>query len=258
MAAQMETIEAEVRGVKLKVQQAGQGEPLLFLHGAGGSNWSPMLDMLAEQFSVIAPEHPGFGRSQIPSWMMGIGDLAFFYLDFIEAMKLDGVHLAGHSLGGWLTGEIAIRNTSRLKSVTLMAPAGIANRDAPFGDIFLWTPEEAARAQFFNQALAEKRLAVKPDLDIVLQNKAAVARLAWSPRLENPQLQHWIHRIGRPTTLVWGKQDKVIPFACHHAWLRGIAGATLYAIDECGHAIHNEKAKEAAAHIAQFCASAKA
>ena len=258
MAVQVETGEAEVFGLKLKVQQAGQGETLLFLHGAGGSNWSPMLDVLAEKFHVIAPEHPGFGRSQIPPWMMGMGDLALFYLDFIVALKLDGVHLAGHSLGGWLTAEIAIRNTSRLKSVTLMAPAGIANPDAPFGDIFLWTPEEAARAQFHDQALAEKRLAVKPDLDIVLQNKAAVARLAWSPRLENPQLQHWIHRINRPATLVWGKQDKVIPFACHQAWLSGISGVTLHAIDACGHASHNEKAKEAAAHIAQFCQNASA
>ncbi len=248
--------EAEVRGLKLKVQRAGQGETLLFLHGAGGSNWSPMLDALARDFQVIAPEHPGFGRSQIPEWMMGMGDLALFYLDFMEALGLDGVHLAGHSLGGWLTGEIAIRNTSRLKSVTLMAPAGIAVPEAPFGDIFLWSPEQAARAQFHDQALAEKRLAVTPDLDIVLQNKAAVARLAWSPRLANPQLAYWIHRIDKPATLVWGRQDKVIPFACHEPWLKGVPGANLFAIDECGHAIHNEKPAQAAAHIAAFCNAA--
>ena len=133
--------EAEIRGFKMKVQEAGAGEPLLFLHGAGGSNWSPMLDMLAEKYRVIAPEHPGFGRTQLPEWMMSIGDLALFYLDFMEAQGLNGVHLAGHSLGGWLTAEIAIRNTSRLKSVTLMAPAGIANPDAPFGDIFVWAAE---------------------------------------------------------------------------------------------------------------------
>ena len=251
-----ETREASIRGLKLKVQEAGSGEPLLFLHGAGGSNWSPMLDRLAETFRVIAPEHPGFGRSQIPEWMMSISDLALFYLDFIEAQGLKDVHLAGHSLGGWLTGEIAIRNTSRLKSVTLMAPAGIANPDAPFGDIFLWTPEESARAQFHNQELAEKRLAVKPDLDIVLQNKAAVARLAWQPRLANPQLKYWIHRIDKPATLVWGREDKVVPYACHGAWVEGIKGLKLFTLEECGHAIHNEKPNEAAAHIAKFCTGA--
>lgn len=248
--------EADVRGLKLKVQEAGSGEPLLFLHGAGGSNWSPMLDLLAQKFHVIAPEHPGFGRSQIPEWMMSIGDLALFYLDFMEAQGLNGVHLAGHSLGGWLTAEIALRNTSRLKSVTLMAPAGIANKETPFGDIFLWTPEEAARAQFHDQALAEKRLAITPDLDIVLQNKAAVARLAWQPRLANPQLPYWIHRIDKPATLVWGRQDKVVPYACHDAWVKGVPNLSLFTLDACGHAIHNEKPAEAAAHIAKFCAGA--
>ena len=215
-----------------------------------------MLDRLAEKFRVIAPEHPGFGRTQIPEWMMSIGDLALFYLDFMEAQGLEGVHLAGHSLGGWLAAEIAIRNTSRLKSVTLMAPAGIAHPEVPFGDIFLWTPEEAARAQFHDQALAEKRLAIVPDLDIVLQNKAAVARLAWQPRLANPQLQYWIHRIDRPATLVWGRQDKVVPYACHEMWMKGVRGADLLTIEECGHAIHNEKPAQAADHIITFCAGA--
>ena len=74
--------------------------------------------ILAEKHRVLAPEHPGFGRSQIPDWMMGIGDLAYFYLDFIEKLDLENVHLVGHSLGGWTAAEIAVRNTSRLKSLT--------------------------------------------------------------------------------------------------------------------------------------------
>ncbi len=246
--------EAEIRGFKMKVQEAGSGATLLFLHGAGGSNWSLMLDMLAEKYHVIAPEHPGFGRTQLPEWMMSIGDLALFYHDFMEAEGLKDVHLAGHSLGGWLTAEIAIRNTSRLKSVTLMAPAGIANPATPFGDIFVWSAEESARAQFFNQEMAEKRLQVTPDLDVVLQNKTAVARLAWQPRLCNPQLHYWIHRIDKPATLVWGREDKVVPYACHNAWVKGIKGLNFLTIDECGHAIHNEKAAVAAAHITNFCA----
>lgn len=248
--------DVEINGLKVRLQESGAGAPLLFLHGAGGANWSPMLDELAQTFHVIAPEHPGFGRSRIPDWMMSIADLALFYLDFLESQKLSGVHLAGHSLGGWLAAEVAIRNTSRLKSIVLMAPAGIANPDAPFGDIFLWTPEEAARAQFHNQELAEKRLAMTPDLEVVLQNKAAVARLAWQPRLSNPQLRHWIHRIDRPATLIWGREDKVVPYACHGAWVEGVDGLKLFTLDECGHAIQYEKPREAAAHIAKFCAGA--
>lgn len=248
----------DVRGQKIKVEERGQGETLLFLHGAGGSNWSPMLEALSRDFRVLAPEHPGFGRSQIPEWMMAIGDLALFYLDFLEQLDLRNVHLVGHSLGGWLSAEIAVRNTSRLKSITLMAPAGVANADAPFGDIFAWGPEEAARNQFFNQELAEKRLKATPDLDVVLQNKAATARLGWTPRLCNPQLKYWLHRIDVPAQLVWGRDDRIIPHACHKAWLDGVAGVRLHTIDECGHSIHSEKPSEAAALIAAFCKGATA
>ena len=56
----------DVRGCKLRVQRDGRGEPLLFLHGAQGlSGWEPALAALAERFDVIAPDHPGFGRSDI-------------------------------------------------------------------------------------------------------------------------------------------------------------------------------------------------
>ncbi len=247
-----------IGGQTVKVEDRGQGPVLLFLHGAGGSNWSPMLEHLSREFRVIAPEHPGFGRTQIPEWMMSIGDLAYFYLDLLDNLDLKNVHLVGHSLGGWLSAEIAVRNSARLKSITLMAPAGIANPDAPFGDIFAWGPEEAARNQFYSQELAEKRLKATPDLDIVLQNKAATARLGWSPRLSNPQLKYWIHRINKPTQLVWGRDDKIIPHACNNAWISGIANAKLHTLNECGHSIHSEKPSEAAALIAAFCKGAAA
>lgn len=242
----------DVHGVQIKVQQAGTGAPLLFLHGAGGQNWTALHRRLSHDFRVIAPEHPGFGRSPIPEWMHSVGDLAFFYLDLMEAMDLTGVHLAGHSLGGWTAGEIAIRNTSRLASLTLLAPAGVAAPEAPFGDIFLWSSEQATRAQFFNQAMAEKRLAAPVNLDLVLHNKNAVARLAWSPRLSNPQLPHWLHRIDKPTLLVWGREDRIIPYACAQHWMKGAPGSKLVTLDACGHAIHNEKPDEAADAIIPF------
>ena len=246
----------DVRGVQIKVQQAGTGAPLLFLHGAGGRNWTSLHRRLANDFRVISPEHPGFGRSPIPEWMNSVGDLAFFYLDLMEAMDLQGVHLAGHSLGGWTAGEIAIRNTSHLASLTLMAPAGVAVPEAPFGDIFLWSTEQATRAQFFDQTLAEKRLAAPADLDLILHNKTAVARLAWSPRLSNPQLPFWLHRVDKPTLFVWGREDRIVPYACAQPWQAHVPQSRLVTLDGCGHAIHNEKPDEAADAIISFLKTA--
>jgi pimeloyl-ACP methyl ester carboxylesterase len=249
----MMELSVDVRGHALKIKQDGDGPPLLFLHGAGGSSWNPMLKLLAKSYRVLAPEHPGFGRSPTPDWMMSVGDLAFFYLDALEAMNLRNVHLVGHSLGGWTAAEIAIRSTQRLQSLTLMAPAGCRS-DVPFGDIFLWDAETATRAQFFNQTLADERIKALPnaDLDVVLQNKATVARLAWSPRLHNPQLGYWLHRIDVPTLLIWGRDDKIVPQACHETFMAEINGARLVTIPECGHALHTEQAQTCAQTISSF------
>ena len=254
----------EVNGTKLHLYEGGPsgsngGKTVLFLHGAGGSNWSPLLQLLAEKHRVIAPEHPGFGRSQIPEWMLGIGDLAYFYLDFLEQLDLRDVHLVGHSLGGWTAAELAVRNTSRLKSISLLAPAGVRSPAVPFGDIFLWSWEEHATHMFYDKQLVEERLKqlATMDQDVQLQNRAAAARLAWNPRLNNPQLPYWLHRIDVPTLFIWGKNDEICPFDCAQYFTKPIKNATLDAMDQTGHALHTEKPKEVAAKLAAFIGEQK-
>jgi pimeloyl-ACP methyl ester carboxylesterase len=249
----------DIRGQKLRLMEAGSGAPVLYLHGAGGANWYPMLERLSAGYRVLAPEHPGFGRTLIPEWMASVGDLAFFYLDFLTALDLKDVHLVGHSLGGWTAAEIAIRNTARLKSLTLMAPAGVASDEVPYGDIFLWTAEEHARNSFFEPHLIEERLRnlASVDVDVMLQNRSGAARLAWTPRLHNPQLPFWLHRIDVPTLLVWGEEDRICPFSCHKTYRRGIAGAELFALPRSGHALHTERPAEVAARLQGFFAAGR-
>jgi pimeloyl-ACP methyl ester carboxylesterase len=244
----------DVNGNKLHLLDAGKGETVLFLHGAGGSTWSPLLQLLAETHHVLAPEHPGFGRSQIPDWMLGIGDLAFFYLDVLEKLDLRNVHLIGHSLGGWTAAELAVRNTARLKSLSLLAPAGVRSPDVPFGDIFLWSPQEHARHMFHDKKFVNQRLKQLEtmDQDIWLQNRTAAARLAWNPRLNNPQLPYWLHRIDVPTLFIWGQNDAICPFACAEHFVKPIPNATLEALPETGHALHTERPKEVAAMLTRF------
>ncbi len=79
-----------VAGCSVNVMRGGKGPPLLFLHGAGGAGiWLPFMAALSERYDVIVPDHPGFGRSEQPEWLDELSDLAYFYLDFIEALGLD-------------------------------------------------------------------------------------------------------------------------------------------------------------------------
>ncbi len=114
---------------------------------------------LAKKFDVIVPEHPGFGESDTPRWLDTVADLANFYLDFLEQLDLDGVHLVGSSLGGWIAAELAVRNTSRLASLTLVGAAGIHVEDVQQVDTFLCNDEQRIRDLFYDQELAEAVIA---------------------------------------------------------------------------------------------------
>ena len=79
--------ELSVRGTSVHVLEDGTGTPLLFLHGAGGAGrWLPFQQYLARSFAVSMPSHPGHGGSPAAEWIEHISDLAFHYLDWLDAM----------------------------------------------------------------------------------------------------------------------------------------------------------------------------
>jgi len=213
------------------------------------------MDRLAEKFEVIVPEHPGFGLSDTPAWLDNIGDVAYFYLDFIEALKLNNIHLVGSSLGGWIASEIAIRDQHPFRTLTLVAPAGIHVNGVPTADIFLWSREELTRNLFFNQNLAEAALnepISEEELNIQLRNSITMAKLAWQPRLNNPDLKKWLHRIQLPTLIIWGDSDRLIPPPYGPAFQSLIPGSRLEVIPQCGHLPHTERTAEFVSAVTNF------
>ncbi len=238
----------EVDGCKVNLRRGGSGEPLLYLHEASGAPAVlPFMEKLAERFDVLVPEHPGFGASDEPGWLENMHDLAYFYLDVLESLELRGVHLVGSSLGGWLALEMAVRDGSRLKSLVLVGPAGISVPCVAPGDVFLWSPEELARNLFFDPVLAEKMLAqpMTPELlDVSLKNRHTLARLGWEPRMHDPFLHKWLHRVNVPVKIVWGEADKILPVAYAREFKRLMPGAEVEIIPRCGHLPQAERPEE--------------
>jgi len=235
---------AEIGDCRVRIMRGGAGPNLLFLHGSGGaSTWTPFMQDLSERFHLIVPEHPGFGGSDSPSWLKGVSDLAYFYLDFLEAQGLDDVHLVGNSLGGWIALEIAVRNAVRLRTLSLISPGGLYLEGSPVGDIFGWQMKDFARNIFVNADFAanyEKQVAAM-DPAILKKNNTTLEKIARSPLLCNPQLAPWLHRVKRPTLLLWGDRDKVFPVAHATEFLKLIPQAKMNVISECGHLPHVEK-----------------
>jgi pimeloyl-ACP methyl ester carboxylesterase len=102
----------EVAETKLHLLCGGRGEPLLVLHGAGGNRgWLQYLQALSQHFRVYVPDHPGFGASDQPEWIVSVPDLACFYLWALEDLGLTRLRVMGFSMGGWLAAEMAARIT---------------------------------------------------------------------------------------------------------------------------------------------------
>jgi pimeloyl-ACP methyl ester carboxylesterase len=243
--AEHATTTLAVRGCNIKLMRGGSGPPLLFLHGSSGAGaWLPFMQSLASRFDVIVPEHPGFGDSDTPDWLDNIHDLAYFYLDFLEQLDLDRVHLVGVSLGGWLAAELAIRDTYRLSSLTLVDAAGIHVQGVTQVDSFLRSDEQRIRDFFYDQTRADEMIArvLRPELeDVTMKNRIATAKLAWQPRAYDPHLRKWLHRIDVPTLIIWGANDRLFPMEYAYAYQQLIPGSKAVIIPECGHLPQVEK-----------------
>ncbi len=258
--AAMEIQTRTVAGTQVTYYRGGPAEsggpPLLFLHGAGGAaNSLGFMKGFTADHDVIVPDHPGFGASDMPDWLDTIHDMAFFYLDFLEALDLRDVHIVGQSLGGWIALEIAVRSTERIGRLSLLGAAGLNLPDVAKGDLFMWDKETRYRTMIHDTALAEKLLAMPttPEQDeIAIKNEFTTARLAWEPRFFDPHLYKWLHRITVPTQVIWGDHDPVFPPPYGEALAEHIPGAQLSMIKDCGHLPQIEKPAELTALIAAF------
>ncbi|HKA74054.1 MAG TPA: alpha/beta fold hydrolase [Xanthobacteraceae bacterium] len=246
----------KVRDVSVRVRRDGKGPPLVYLHGpAGLPEWTPFFVQLAQAHEVMVPEHPGFGTSDNPAWIRNVGDVAMYYLDFLDGLNAPRVHLVGHALGGWIAAEVAVRNAARLASLTLIAPAGLRQKGLPAGDNFIWSPEETVRNLFYDQSFAEKMLAHVPseeEADLALTNRFMAAKLGWEPRWFNPALERWLHRIPVPTLVLWGADDKFLPSQYVERWRARVPDVTVEILPQCGHLPQVERADATATRIVRF------
>ena len=229
----------------INITRSGSGQALLLLHGAGGSaNMKEVREKLAEDYEVILPDHPGFGLSQQSKKINSVSDLSFYYLDFIKELNLKDFHLVGHSMGGWIAAEVAVRSTANIISLTLISSAGIHVKGVAKGDIFLWSPEELVRNLYVNQDIVNDMLSYEPsgdELETMVRNRVAAARYAWHPRFYNPDLAKWLHRIDIPTLILWGDQDKIFPVEYARAFKELIPHAQVEILNRCGHVPHMDR-----------------
>lgn len=247
-----------VEGVTLEVVARGQGRPLLFLHPEIGLDPdATVLDLFAARARVIAPSHPGFGRSDLPRAITTVDDLAYFYLDLLETIDLTDVILVGVSLGAWIAAEIAVKTTERISHLVLANPFGIKVSDRETRDIvdmFAISEQEYHDLAYHDASAARRDYAAVSDEDarIVARNRESTGRFGWSPYMHDPKLKGRLHRIKIPTLVLWGTSDRLAREDYGHAYAAAIPESRFETITQAGHFPHLEQPEEFARRVFAF------
>ena len=117
---------AKVADIDLELFESGGGSPVLFLHGGEGFDQrQPFVARLAAKRRLIAPSHPGFGKSSLPEWLDSVDDIAHIYLELLDTLGLDKVDVVGCSIGGWIAAEMATKSPERVGRLVMVAPVGV-------------------------------------------------------------------------------------------------------------------------------------
>jgi pimeloyl-ACP methyl ester carboxylesterase len=228
---------------EIKLRTDGRGEPLLFLHGAGGlRGWDPFLVETARQFTVYAPAHPGFETSTGIEHLDDMLDLVVYYNDFLDALGLESAHVVGHSMGGMIAAELAALSPHRVRRLVLVNAVGLWLDEHPVADIFAMTPDQLAVALWHDpqSEVAKAMMAVPQDekaqLEAYLirsQHLATAGKFLWP--IPDKGLKKRLHRITAPTLLLWGQSDGLVPPMYAQEFQRRIAGARVEIMPRCGH-----------------------
>src|SRR5690242_5695634 len=115
----------EVNGIDTAVLSAGEGEPLVYFHGAGTAFGFDHLLPLAERFRLIVPNHPGFGTSPDARGIASRHDYVLHSLALFDRLDVNELFLAGESLGGCLAARFAIEQPRRVRRLVLLSPFGL-------------------------------------------------------------------------------------------------------------------------------------
>src|ERR1041385_2404918 len=262
--AQPASKEVLVFGQKIQYVEAGSGPTVILLHGLGGSSvvWNFNIGPLAEKFHVVVPDQIGFGKSDKPLVNYRIRTYVDFLDQFCKQLKIERATLIGNSMGGWIAEMFTAAFPDRVDKLVLVDAAGYTPpKDFDMRTLFGLNPTTREGMKvlvgkvFYNKAF-------QTDAAI---DQAITARLAAGDGYTIKSLTESIIRgedflddvvktIKRPTLIVWGRQDGLVPLADGEHFNKDIAGSKMVVIEECAHVPNAEKPGEFNAALLKFLA----
>jgi pimeloyl-ACP methyl ester carboxylesterase len=257
----MELKTIQTQHAPVRYYEAGAGQPLVFLHGAGGLDMDKnFLESLAGNFHVYAPLVPGYGDSDECAELRDMLDFTLHTWDVVGALGLKDPVLVGFSMGGMIAAEMAAIAPNEVSRLALIAPAGLWLDQHPMPDFFAVLPYELPPVLFYDPEAGASAMSAGGNMDdpaflqaFLVQNAKQLG-MAGKILFPIPErgLSSRLYRIKAKTQLIWGDSDKLISPAYAQEFQRGISGAEITMIPQAGHVVPYEKPAEVAAAIGRL------
>lgn len=249
-----------VKGIEINIKTAGNGIPVLILHGWGGSSnsWKKIQENLAYRgYRAICPDLPGFGKSQPPKEAWSVSDYMDWVVELISRLELNEFHLIAHSFGGRIAVKLVNKYPEKIKSMILCSPAGIKTKiDAKTGAIK--SLAAFGNSIFDSKYLKDFKSSARNFFYLFLKRKdyakvKGVMRETMKRVLEEDLFSH-LANINKKTLIVWGEKDKLVPIRQAHIFKQKIKNSELVILPKTGHSPHLEAPEELSKVIFQFLA----
>jgi pimeloyl-ACP methyl ester carboxylesterase len=254
----MEEKKILINGLPINYKISGEGQPVLILHGWGGSSdsWLSVQEILAKNnYKVIVPDFPGFGKSITPPSAWGIKDYTDFIIAFMDKMKLDNFFLIGHSFGGRISTRLAANYDKNIKGLILCDAAGIKPKMGPKAMV-IFSLARIGNAIFTPRHFARLKDAARNIFYIFLRNKDYVKAKGTMretiKKVLNEDLSQELPAIKDKTLIIWGQEDKMVPIKYAHIFKDKIPDSELEIIKGVGHSPHIEVPQKLSQIILNF------
>ena len=253
-----------VFGAKIRYLEAGDAAKptVILLHGLGAQaeSWQLTIPALAANYHVIAPDQVGFGKSDKPFLKYRVGTYTDFLDKFMAELKIEKASLVGNSMGGWVAGLMAVKYPNRVEKIVLADAAGILpeniNTDAIYQLNNSTRDEIRANLKLIfatpafqnNEALVDQFMTQR----VVTNDGYTINSLIESIKRKEDFLNDRLGEIKKPTLIIWGKQDGLLPVSDAEIFKKGIANSQLVIFDNCGHVPQFEKAVDFNKTVLEF------
>ena len=250
-----------INGIELDYQEYGEGDAVVFLHGAGGNllSWWQQIPAFSQNYRCVTLSHRGFGHSyDVPN---GPGMAAFVddLESLLDRLEIESAHLVAQSMGGRTALGFAVKNPARTLSLTLADTTGGIGEPDVENALNEWRERQPVRDLAFRAVSANFRTQ-SPDLaNLYLQiSRTNPPRPDLSGVLSGGPRGAELSNLKAPVLFVVGEEDEITPPHVIEAAAAHIPGSELIRVPGCGHSVYFENPAVFNFEVGRFIANAGA